>query len=152
MNSLLYLTPNDFDAKMHHKILNTSIVLFYATTCQHSLHLLPIFKRLPKTINGACQVGLFNVGFYNEIIPRSQTTDTPITYVPYIVLYNNGVPLIQYEGEQEEAAIVEFIKSMMDKLKQETKKIKRAYCEGNPLCGDDEECYLVVAEQSNNNF
>lgn len=150
MNSLLYLTPHDFNENMHHKIVNTSIVLFYATTCQHSLQLLPIFKKLPKTVNGGCQVGLFNVGFYQEIIPRSQNTDTPIKYVPYIVMYNNGVPFIQYEGEQNEKAIIEFIKTMIDKIKQETKRVKRAYCEGQPLCGDDEECYLVVDEKSAN--
>ena len=153
MKSLIYLTPKDFTEKMVHGIRGTSIVLFYAGGCQFSMVLLPIFKKMPKSDIHGVQFGVMNVGFYKEIVQKAKDSDTPIEYVPLIIMYNNGVPSVKYEGELTEQGLLEFIKAMHEKNKTEAgkkKSAKREYCEGNPLCGDDEECYLKVCESSKN--
>ena len=148
MNSLIYLTPSDFDIQMHHNISGLSIVLFYAPSCHHSMNILPIIKRLPKSMSGkGCQFGVLNVGYYKDIISKSQTSNTPLTYVPYIVMYNDGIPFIKYEGEPTEDGLISFILSVIDKRYNDIKKKTREYCEGQPLCGDDDVCYLIVDEK-----
>ena len=150
MRSLIYLTPNDFTEKMVHGIRGTSIVLFYAGGCQYSMNVLPIFKKMPKSDIYGVQFGVMNVGFYKEIVQKAKNSDTPIEYVPLIIMYNNGVPAVKYEGELTEQGLLEFIKAKHGENSAANRKkgMKKDYCEGNPLCGDENVCYLTVCEYS----
>ena len=43
-------------------------------------------KQLPGTVTG-CQFGMINVSKNKKTIRMSKNTITPLTYVPYIILY-----------------------------------------------------------------
>jgi hypothetical protein len=86
----------------------------------------------------------------------SQQTISPIKYVPYIVLYVNGIPLMLYQGPSTEKDITDFIVDVSTKLQkkqpfskekvkdQETSGIP-SYTIGKPICGDGKLCYLEFA-------
>ena len=156
MTSLIYLTPADFTVAqdtMSHNIKGVSVVLFYAPSCKHSVNILPIFKKLPRTVKNGCQFALVNVGYYKDIISMSQPTTTQLEYVPYIVMYIDGVPQTQFEDEITLDNLVGFVTHSIDTqqtLAEQTAPAKparrsRPYCEGQPLCGDDDRCYLIVS-------
>ena len=67
MSGLLFLAIEDFVLSKGTKgnILCTSIpgfslILYYSTQCPHCQTLIPIFKKLPGSING-CQFGIINI-------------------------------------------------------------------------------------------
>ena len=72
---------------------NFSLILFYSTHCQHCQNIIPIMKQLPGTVTG-CQFGMINVSKNKKTIRMSKNTITPLTYVPYIILYYNRFLLI----------------------------------------------------------
>ena len=113
MSSLLFLTTEDFQIIrgktngkniLSHGIRDYSLILFYSTQCIYCQQLIPIFKRLPETIGG-CQFGMINVSTNREIIRMAKNTVSPITYVPYLILYINGRPWMRYDGPHEEGEI-----------------------------------------------
>lgn len=161
MSALLFLSPEDFYTTEGSKgkilcnsISGFSLILFYSTQCEFCKELLPIFKNLPGTIGG-CQFGIINVSVNKSIIGLSNTTITPIKYVPYIILYINGKPFMLYQGPYEMSSIQRFIFEVSKKVnnKQEfsstkdkkTSKNKKFnipdYTIGTPKCEDDI-CYL----------
>ena len=48
-----------------------------------------------------------------DIVNLSRKTDSPIEYVPLIVLYLNGVPICRYEDEPSEQGIINFIVNIL---------------------------------------
>ena len=63
--------------------------------------LIPTFKKLPNTVGG-CTFAMINVSQNKGIITKSQTTKSPIKYVPLIFLcINGGKPFMRYEGPHE---------------------------------------------------
>jgi len=166
MSGLLFLTQDDFlitDSSKGPVLSNSlkgfSLVLFYSTQCQYCKELIPIFKNLPGT-TGGCQFGMINVTTNKNIVSISKNTITPLTYVPYIVLYVNGKPFMAYQGPSDENEIRNFVIQVAQKLQkkqqftQETQqrivtKQKRAipeYTVGIPKNCDDGVCYLTDAE------
>jgi hypothetical protein len=159
MSALLYLSSEDFQIQkgikgqlLCHNIPRFSLILFYSTRCTHCQTIIPKFKSLPGTIGG-CQFGMVNVSNNKKCLMMSNQTITPIQYVPYIVLYNNGRPYMEYKGKHEIGDITNFIMQVAQKLqnkqqfsKEEVKDNNRAipqYCLGNPLYGPDNKvCYL----------
>lgn len=157
---ILFLTGEDFDSQkgtngniLCHNIPGFSLILFYSTHCTHCQTLIPIFKKLPGTING-CQFGMINVSSNRNVVEMSQDTVAPIKYVPYIVLYINGKPFMVYKGPYQESEIRNFVVEVAnnvqkkqqfskEKVKEETPGGIPAYCIGKPLCGNDKVCYLV---------
>jgi len=161
MSSLLFLSNDDFFLKnsengvmLAHGIRGFSLVLFYATNCIHCPRVLPTFKRLPELVNG-CQFAMVNVSSNHGLVQKARQSITPITYVPLIILYVNGMPYIRYDGPSDEQEIRKFILEMSNHI-QETgfasapgaKKGKTipAYTIGNPLVGEDNRCYLEYEE------
>ena len=164
MNCLLFLGHEDFNTQKGTKgdILCTripgfSLVLFYSTQCEHCHTLIPIFKQLPKNING-CQFGMINVGVNKQCVQMSRNTIAPITYVPYIVLYVNGKPHMSYKGPHDIAMIKQFVVEVAKNVQSKQKfmpdeagggKHEKArgsipqYTIGKPLYGEDDKvCYL----------
>tara|TARA_E500000178_G_C16856877_1_gene677795 strand:- start:206 stop:739 length:534 start_codon:yes stop_codon:yes gene_type:complete len=107
MSGLLFLTADDFSVIknddpnkndiMINNIDNFSLILFYSTHCQHCQNIIPIMKQLPGTVTG-CQFGMINVSKNKKTIRMSKNTITPLTYVPYIILYYNRRPYMRYDG------------------------------------------------------
>lgn len=165
--SVLYFESDDFtiqrDVKgdmLCHSTPGFCLLLFYSTHCQYCQSLIPIFKSLP-TILGGCTFGMLNVSLNKKCVAISQKTITPITYVPYIVLYINGKPYMTYKGPNTENDIVRFIKDVSNNLQQRQQFSKQVVREnkdegipeylagiGKPLSGDKNQlvCYLTMSE------
>jgi len=160
--SILFLTTEDFTVQkgtkgdiMCHNIPGFSLILFYSTHCVHCQSLIPIFKRLPGSING-CQFGMINISTNRSTVDMSATTIAPIKYVPYIVLYVNGKPFMVYKGPYQESEIRNFVVEIANNIQKKQQfskeKVKEtpqeeggipAYTIGKPLCGNDKVCYLT---------
>lgn len=156
---ILFLTSEDFNVQkgskgdiMCHNIPGFSLILFYSTFCTYCQSFIPIFKRLPGTING-CQFGMINVSTNKAVVQLSQNTIAPIKYVPYIVLYINGKPFMVYKGPSDENEIRNFVVEVAnnvqkkqqfskEKVKEDAPEGIPAYCIGKPVCGNDKVCYL----------
>jgi thiol-disulfide isomerase/thioredoxin len=165
MSGLLFLTSDDFQVQrgtkgniMCHGIPGFSLILFYSTHCTHCQTLIPIFKKMPGTING-CQFGMINVSTNRKCVQMSKNSIAPVSYVPYIVLYINGRPFMVYKGPYDEGEIRRFIIEVAnsvqkkqqfskEKVKQPAKRGIPEYCTGIPVKGDGKEavCYLDFGE------
>lgn len=126
MSGILYLTSDDFILKSGekgnllcttHTLKGLCIILFYSNDCQHSFNLLTKYKQLPKLING-CQFALININKPSNfsVIKLSQNTISPITFVPDIILYVDGIPFIRYDGPHEITPIKQFILDIYQRL------------------------------------
>jgi len=160
MSGLLFLNYDDFTTKkvddkqiLCNTIQGISLILFYSTSCEHCAGLIPIFKSLPKRLTG-CHIGLINVMRNKQIINESKKTITPITYVPYVVLYWNGRPYMKYNGAADINEITKFVlqvsKNIYNKNQQRSNEKSGEnneippYSVGIPLYGKDRRkvCYL----------
>ena len=170
MSGLLFLTAEDFviqkGAKgniMCHGIPGFSLILFYSTHCTHCQTLIPIFKKLPGTIQG-CQFGMINVSTNKKCIQMSKNTVAAISYVPYIVLHVNGRPFMVYKGPYDPNEIRRFVIEVANSIQKKQqfhakgkqtqqgphghKKSIPEYTVGIPIYGDGNEnvCYLDFVE------
>lgn len=159
MAGLLFLNSQDFMVSqgtkgniLCNKIPGFSLILFYSTQCNFCQELIPIFKRLPGTINN-CQFGMINVSQNKDCVRMSKNTIAPLKYVPYIVLYINGRPFMVYKGPPQPSEIKRFVIDVANNVQKKQQFVKTAtikkdknipeYCIGNPLCGEEENvCYL----------
>lgn len=159
MSGLLFLTSEDFNVQrgtkgniMCHNIPGFTLVLFYSTYCEHCQGLVPLFKRMPGTIDG-CQFGMINVSTNRQCVEMSKDTVSPVSYVPYIVLYINGKPYMIYKGPHDAEEIRRFIVEVAnnvqkkrqfskEKVKEDEKGGPPEYSLGIPICGNDKVCYL----------
>jgi thiol-disulfide isomerase/thioredoxin len=124
---LFYLNETDFTVKEDQKgkiltvgIEGYSLILFYSTKCQHCQRLIPTFKKLPNTVGG-CTFAMINVSQNKGIITKSQTTKSPIKYVPLIILCINGKPFMRYEGPHELQEIRKFVIEIAQKVSKNKK-------------------------------
>ena len=168
---LLHLTADDFtkitNAKgnviLEHNISGFSLILFYSNNCTHCKRFIPIFKSLPGNVSG-WQFGLLNINKNKRVVKLSAGTITPITFVPYIIMYYNGKPYMRYDGPQEMAEVKDFVKSVSDSIikqinanrkedtgEQDEEKDQNCipeYCIARPTKGGVTEniCYLNFSE------
>lgn len=91
------------------------LILFYSKECKYCDKLLAQYKQLPNIIFG-CKFGLLNINHHHEVVEMSKNTISPITYVPDLILYVNGLPYIRYDGPSEKDAIKDFIVDIHKKL------------------------------------
>ena len=115
MAGLLFLGNDDFNIArgtngsiLCNTLSGFSLILFYSTQCKHCNVLIPIFKRLPGSING-CQFGMVNINIHKELIKKSKNTILPITYVPLVILFISGKPYMIYKGPHDGNEIKRFI-------------------------------------------
>ena len=145
-----------------------TLLLFYSRECQFCEKLLAQFKQLPSLIMG-CKFGMVNINQNPTVVDISKTTISPITYVPDLILYVNGLPYMRYDGPGEIENIKEFIVDIYQKLQKtsflqnqngqhqssttenEIQKTTSSYAEieneipaysvGKPLCGTSKDAY-----------
>lgn len=160
MSALLFLTEDDFNVSQGQKgsllctnINGYSIVLYYSTQCVHCHALVPIFKSLVGTVTN-CQFAMVNVSTQKRVAIMSQSTITPIKFVPYIVFYVKGRPFMKYNGPYDGGEIRRFIVEITKNLqsrqkfyedttqKHEQEKKIPEYTIGIPKSCDDGVCYL----------
>ena len=158
MSALLFLTHEDFNIQrgqkgnvLGHFIKGFSLVLFYSTQCKFCNELVPIFRQLPGTING-CSFGMINISNNKKLIEMAKNTITPITYVPYIILYIDGRPFMAYKGKRDKKDITKFVIEVANnmakkrsfsntQIKQDKNTSIPAYTTGKPVVSDDV-CYV----------
>lgn len=94
-----------------------NLILFYSKECQFCDKFLAQFKQLPNLILG-CKFAMVNINQNKEIVNMSKNTLAPITYVPDVILYVNGLPYIRYDGPSEMQHIKDFIVDIYQKLQK----------------------------------
>ena len=131
MNGLLHLTSDDFYVQkgangnlLCHSIPGFSLILFYSTQCKFCQSVIPIFKKLPGTVNG-CQFGIINVSNNKTCVIQSKSTIAPIEYVPYIVLYVDKRPYMIYKGPYDCKELSQFVVEVAGNLQK-----KRSFITG----------------------
>ena len=161
MSGLLYLTSEDFDLinqngkqMMKHSINGFSLILFYSNMCKFCPEYTNIFKAIPGSVSG-CQFGILNVDTNKNFINASKNTISQINYVPFILLYVNGIPFMKYNGPPVISEIARFIievsKNIQQKQKFSSEVVKKdpnggipSYSIGHPL--KNMVCFLEFEE------
>ncbi len=173
---IYYLTEKDFEIRQNTKgnLLGLTsdsngmnLILFYSKECKFCDDLLTQFKQLPRLILG-CKFSMLNINHYHNVIEMSKNTISPITYVPDLILYVNGLPYMRYDGSNTKDAIKDFIIDIHQKLQKvkfvssdegQSNQIEDKivtdlpeYTIGRPLYGCDAntgKCYLDFSEAYN---
>lgn len=163
MNSLIFLGEKDFTIQQGKKgnilcnnLSGVSLVLFFSKQCVHCGAVFPIFKELSQSMGG-CQFALLNVSTYYSVAQMSQKTISPITHVPFIVLYVNGRPFMKYNGAKTYKDISNFVTEVLSRIQSKknftTMKIEHEddipeYSVGIPfnMVCEGEQCYLTFNE------
>lgn len=127
MSNLIFLRGQDFynDQGSKGKILCNNqkglcLVLFHAdaSQCAHCEETIPEFKKLPYRMPGV-KFALCNVNKDRDIVKLSAGTNTSLEYVPYLVLYANGRPIMRYDGERKLQSMLEFLTDVVNRLQNQ---------------------------------
>ena len=127
-----------------------ALVMFYSTRCPACTDALPVFKAITSTVQG-CRYGMINVTNEPDVVYMSKQTANEIRYVPIIVLYYQGKPVLQYTGKITIEDLRKFLMSTLTQLANGGSRPKQApvkpeetipaYAGGKPVCRGDV-CYL----------
>lgn len=90
---------------LRHNIKGYSLILFYSPRAETCVEYFQVFKQIPKIFSG-CQIGLFNVEKDRQTMEMYKRM---FEYVPFIVLYYDGIPFQQYDGPADDKTICDFI-------------------------------------------
>lgn len=151
MSSLIFLQSRDFSLQQYQdqnimgiRASGFVLVMFYSTRCAHCQVTLPAFKNANHSING-CHFAVACIDTSPEIIQLSQSSSTPLQYTPYIVLYYNGLPFMEYKGRVDPHNISIFINKSVQYVMNPVPEEKQSTAEhstipdstsfGIPLCG-----------------
>nr|QBK87286.1 MAG: thioredoxin [Marseillevirus LCMAC201] len=119
--SIYYLNVGDFGQEGKNLVANIggiTFVMFHSQRCSHCVNFLPEFKRLPGAIRGV-NFGMCSVDDGNRVIVQmSHQSNTPIQSVPKFILYNDGIPYVEYSGQRSRQAILGFLQELISKLDQ----------------------------------
>ncbi len=72
-------------------------------------------KRVPQ-----CSHGFMDITHNPDLIDRFERTNMPITYLPFIVLYYDGVPYARYEGPPDVQQMVAFIQNTYQNMQMQS--------------------------------
>lgn len=121
MSTIYYLNANDFGQEGGHLAANIggiTFVMFHSQKCAHCVSFIPEFKNLPGSIRGV-NFGLCSVDDTNRaILQMSKQSSTPISAVPKFILYNDGIPYVEYSGQRSRQSILGFLQDVISKLNQ----------------------------------
>ena len=122
--SLLYFSAPDFGLKRHKNeiklctgVKGLSLIFFYSNKCEFCHIFTPIFKELPKRVGG-CMFGTINISENRDLVETSKSSTTPLEYVPYIILYIDGVPFMRYDGTRSLEGIKTFVFQVAERLQK----------------------------------
>jgi len=119
--SVHYLNAEDFGLEQGHLVTNVPgllFVMFTSKKCKYCDDFMPEFKSLPNAIVGV-NFGICNVDDANRrVLSLSVNSSTPIKGVPKFVLYQEGMPYVEYTGARTAQAVLNFMKEIFAKLNQ----------------------------------
>ncbi len=136
--------------RMHHRIQGLSLVLFYANSCGFCQKLQTIYKQLPGKVQGVT-FAMANVALNEKRLTRmSLSSDKPIKYVPYLVIYKDGEPFLDYQGPHTIQSISQTMYEVATKNPRQFSQGSMcknaqggdAYC-AQGYVEDDEKCYTM---------
>jgi thioredoxin-like negative regulator of GroEL len=164
----VFLSDADFNIQqgkngklLCHNIPSISLVLFYSQQCEYCQDVFPQFEMISNQIPG-CTFAYLNILKFQKVAVLSGQTIAPITYVPFIILYVNGVPYMKYNGKKTANDIAKFVTDVLSRINvnqnfsnqkttrnlQDTSTVPE-YVNGaipyNIIC-DAEQCYITVNE------
>ena len=92
--------------------------------------LIPNFKKLPGTLKN-CQFGILDITYDRRFIEMVKNTILDIDYVPYMFICYNGLPIMEYKGDNNIYNIRNFIievdkqinSQIRNKMRQKSNKI-----------------------------
>lgn len=133
MNILQHLSIEDFKITrlgtndvLVNVLPGLSLIMFYSNSCQHCTDIMPAFKKLPSRFP-SCTFGIVNISRNMGLAESSKRTTTPIQYVPFVLLYNDGIPVAKISTENTtEDMLVKFIASVIEK-----QQITQSFTRGN---------------------
>ena len=175
--SIFYLSYGDFHIQrgtnsplLCHGMNHISLIMFHSTQSAYSQQIAPIFKMLPQAIRG-CQFGIIKIGQNMNLVQMAAQTNTPIEYVPLIIMYVNGIPYMEYKGPADLENMRQFIITQYTAIEKQisftNQNNTNAYAQqatqqnvhydpsirripqfslGSPLFGDDMRQYLHTRE------
>lgn len=126
MSNVLYLGENDFYVDKGHKgpIIccsqkGISFVMFHANpnVCQYCDIAKPEFMQLPQIISGA-KFYLCNLSSAQGLVQKSFQTIMPLNKVPLFILFVEGRPFMNYNGEKQLKHFSQFMQEAMKLLQQ----------------------------------
>ncbi len=94
---------------------NKVFVFFKSPKCNGCESLAPIFSKLARVDNRLTFASI-DVTKNNEVIKLSQNTSTPITTVPCLILYNDGIPYARFRGQRNESSLISFLNTTLSQL------------------------------------
>jgi hypothetical protein len=161
MNSLLNLTQRDIlpaqtkkGLELTTRLKGNCLILYYTNECRFCKPLLEVFRVLSRS-KLPSNFGIINLTNNMNIVALSKRTSKPIEYVPLMIFYVDGMPLMEYNGEKDIESISKFIVQITttDRGKQgqfvtPQKSNIPAYTIGNPKNCNDEVCYLSFDDTS----
>ncbi len=119
--SVYYLNADDFGMEQGHLVSNVPgllLVMFTSKKCKYCDDFMPEFKALPSAIKGM-NFGVCNVDDRNRaVLQMANSSSTPIKGVPKFLLYNEGMPYVEYTGARTTQAVILFLKEIFAKLSQ----------------------------------
>ena len=140
---IYYLTEKDFEIRENTKgnllgltsdLNGMNLILFYSKECKFCDDLLTQFKQLPRLILG-CKFSMLNINHYHNVIEMSKNTISPITYVPDLILYVNGLPYMRYDGDINDINEIQtFVKEVAESILQQINTHKQT---NNTQINDD---------------
>lgn len=133
LKGIFFLTANDFEintspSDQEKRLLciksdesttqlreGLTLILFYSNNCEYCDSLISEYKRLPTNLLGV-NYGMINLNNHPNLVNMSNESISPIKYVPMLTLYLNGLPYLEYEGDNTLDAIKAFILEVSEKL------------------------------------
>src|SRR3990167_4955851 len=104
MNNLIYMTSRDFKLEqgqdnimMTTQVGGLSLLFYYSQECKKCPGFLEEFRTVARRIP-SCVFIVVNIDQDPNIINMTKKTNTPLDYVPYIIMYVDGKPFMEYKG------------------------------------------------------
>lgn len=156
--SVVYLLPDDFHVTQNNELANRlpkfSLVFFTSANCVYCKDVLPAFVAVSSTIRG-CTFALMDVDQAGMgVVRMAERTKTPITYVPYVVMYVSGIPLAVFDPDEENPSanfgrlknfIIDHANSVRAGRKAGPLQQQQKTCDtsiGRAICGPRKVCYF----------
>lgn len=110
----MFLTPDDFVNDDGHIRVNprcTMVVLFHSHECGFSRKFFSVFQEVQREVLGLVFASI-DVSHHPQVVHVTKQSNLELTYVPLMVVFQNGRVFSIYKGAIEYDTIKEFILSV----------------------------------------
>jgi len=118
--SIYHLNAGDFSQEGGHLVANIggiTFIMFSSAKCTYCTNFLSEFEVLAGSIRGV-NFGLCDVSKHAAVVTMASNSSTPMKGVPKFILYNDGIPYVEYSGQRNRNSIINFLQEIITKLNQ----------------------------------